>query len=108
MLKSSVVINSFLNKLKVPFWVIFGLLLAIEVNSNIFRGFGFDPVMFVIIVSAFYLLLGAFCVTYYIVTGTRLVLSLNRASKAFVSTKRAKRLQQVLYLTLRVIEIAKI
>jgi hypothetical protein len=95
MLKSSVVINTFLKKLKVPFWVIFGLLLAIEVNSNIIRGFGFDPVISVLIVSGFYLLLGAFCVVYYIVTGTKLVLSLNRATKAFVSTKRAKRLRQV-------------
>jgi hypothetical protein len=94
MLKSSVVINTFLKKLKVPFWVIFGLLLAIEVNSNIIRGFGFDPVISVLIVSGFYLLLGAFCVVYYIVTGTKLVLSLNRATKAFVSTKRAKRLRQ--------------
>ena len=95
MRKTSMRVNSFLEKLKIPFWCIFAVILALELTASILRGLQFDLQVFLIVMGVCYVVVGLACVIFYVVTGAKLTNALKTVANEVVSSNRTRRLNKV-------------
>jgi hypothetical protein len=92
--KTTTKINSFLDKLRIPFWCIFAVILALEVTASILRGTDFNFQVFLIVMGICYIIIGLACAIFYVVTGVRLTKALRTMSKEVVVSSRSRRLNR--------------
>jgi uncharacterized membrane protein len=95
MQKSAMTMNTFLAKLRIPFWVLFAVLLALDLTQSLLRGLLFELKTFITIIGVVYIVFGVLCVIFYIYTGTRLTRTMTKISKKMVNSNRIKRLRKV-------------
>jgi len=95
MSKTSMRVNRFLDRLRIPFWCIFAVLLAMEIAASLLRGLGFDLKVFLIVMGIGYIVIGLACVIFYIYTGKKLTGLMGKSSKELIASNRAKRLNKV-------------
>jgi len=88
-------VNRFLDRLRIPFWCIFAVLLAMEIAASLLRGLGFDLKVFLIVMGIGYIVIGLACVIFYIYTGKKLTGLMGKSSKELIASNRAKRLNKV-------------
>jgi hypothetical protein len=93
--KTSVKINTFLAKLKIPFWCIFAVILALELTASILRSLQLNLEVFLIVMGACYIVIGLTCSTFYIVTGVKLTRALGSVATTVSNSNRTKRLNSV-------------
>ncbi len=93
--KTSMRVNNFLEKLRIPFWCIFAVILALELTASILRGLRYDLQVFLIVMGVCYVVVGLACVIFYIVTGVKLTKTLKSVAKEVVSSNRTRRLNKV-------------
>lgn len=93
--KTTTKINSFLDKLRIPFWCIFAVILTAEVTASILRGTEFNFQVFLIVMGICYIVIGLACVIFYVVTGVRLTRALQIVAKEVVVSNRSRRLNRV-------------
>jgi hypothetical protein len=94
MQKSAMTMNTFLAKLRIPFWVLFAVLLALDLTQSLLRGLLFELKTFITIIGVVYIVFGVLCVIFYIYTGTRLTRTMTKISKKMVNSNRIKRLRK--------------
>jgi hypothetical protein len=88
-------VNRFLSKLRIPFWCIFAVILAMELAASLLRGLGYDLKIFLIVMGVGYIIIGLACVIFYIYTGRKLTRMMEKASKELIASNRVKRLNRV-------------
>jgi hypothetical protein len=93
--KTSMKINSFLDKLRIPFWCIFAVILALELTASILRGLRYDLQVFLLVMGVCYIIIGLACVVFYIITGVKLTRALRSVAKEVVNSNRNRRLKRV-------------
>jgi hypothetical protein len=94
MTKTSMRVNRFLSKLRIPFWCIFAVILAMELAASLLRGLGYDLKIFLIVMGVGYIIIGLACVIFYIYTGRKLTRMMEKASKELIASNRVKRLNR--------------
>jgi hypothetical protein len=92
--KTSMKINSFLDKLRIPFWCIFAVILALELTASILRGLRYDLQVFLLVMGVCYIIIGLACVVFYIITGVKLTRALRSVAKEVVNSNRNRRLKR--------------
>lgn len=94
--KIKIQLNSFLDRLKIVFWVIFGLLLALELATAIARGLAFAVGTFVMVSGIIYIVVVLATAAFFFTTGIRLMLMLNKTKKSLSSPEhRMRRVKRV-------------
>jgi predicted membrane protein len=88
-------VNVFLDKLRIPFWCIFAVILALEVTASILRGTDFNFQVFLIVMGICYIILGLACAIFYVIIGVKLTRALQTVSKEVVISSKTRRLNRV-------------
>jgi hypothetical protein len=92
MTKTSMKINSFLSRLRIPFWCIFAVILALEIVASLLRALGLNLNTFRLVMGVCYIVIAVACCVFYAVTGLRLTKLMRKASKELMASSRVKRL----------------
>jgi ABC-type multidrug transport system fused ATPase/permease subunit len=87
--KTDITVNTFLHKLKVPFWIIATVLIAIEFTISLLRGLAFQISPFITAVGVIYVVINTTAVIFFFVTGTKIT-KLLRKSERLQSRKTKK------------------
>lgn len=90
-------INNFLSRLKIPFWCIFAVILALELAASLLRAIGLNLNTFRLVMGVCYIIVAVACCVFYAVTGLRLTKLMRKASKELMASGRVKRLTRVSY-----------
>jgi len=88
-------VNNFLEKLRIPFWCIFAVILALELTASTLRGLRYDLQVFLIVMGVCYVVVGLTCVIFYIYTGIKLTRALLNIPVEVISSNRTRRLKKV-------------
>lgn len=91
--KLKIQLNAFLDRLRIVFWVVFGLLLALELATAIARGMAFAVGTFVMVSGIIYIVVVLATVAFFFTTGIRLMIMLSKTKKAMSSPEH--RMQRV-------------
>jgi hypothetical protein len=91
--KTDVTINEFLNKLKILFWIIAGVLIAVEFVISLFRGLGFQLRSLIIVVGVVYVVIDTSAVIFFFVTGNKITKILRRGASLY--SRKVRNLQRV-------------
>jgi predicted membrane channel-forming protein YqfA (hemolysin III family) len=92
----NVTINAYLDRLKIVFWVIFGVLLGLECALAITRGVGFGANVFIIVSGVMYIVVVIGTVIFFAITGIRLFKALKKTHRALSDPeKRMRKLKRV-------------
>jgi hypothetical protein len=92
--KNTMQINKNLKKFRIPFWVVFAVLMALEITQSVFRGLSYPLTIFLFVIGIAYVLIGLGCIIYYYITGVKLQ-RMRRKMKVEASAGRARRLNKV-------------
>jgi hypothetical protein len=87
-------VNVFLDKLRIPFWCIFAVILALEVTASILRGTQFAIQVFLVVMGICYIIIGLGCVIFYVIIGVKLTRALQTVSKEVVISSKTRRLNR--------------
>lgn len=90
--KIKIRMNKFLDKLRVVFWIIFGLLLALELATAIARGLAFAVGTFVLVSGIIYIVIVLATAVFFLTTGIRIMLILNKAKDVASAPEHRKKL----------------
>jgi hypothetical protein len=94
--KLKIQLNAFLDRLRIVFWVVFGLLLALELATAIARGMAFAVGTFVMVSGIIYIVVVLATVAFFFTTGIRLMIMLSKTKKAMSSPEhRMQRVKRV-------------
>jgi uncharacterized membrane protein len=91
--KTDVTINVFLKKLKIPFWIIASVLIAVELVISLLRGLGFQMSSLITVVGVIYVIIDTSAVIFFFVTGNKITKLLRRG--ASLHSRRIKNLKKV-------------
>jgi hypothetical protein len=89
--KVNVTINAYLDRLKIVFWVIFGVLLGLECALAITRGVGFGANVFIIVSGVMYIVVVIGTVIFFAITGIRLFKALKKTNRALSDPEKRMR-----------------
>jgi len=95
MTKTSMKINNFLSRLRIPFWCTFAVILALELVASLLRALGFNLNTFRLVMGICYIIIAGGCCVFYALTGFRLTKLMRKASKELIASNRVKRLTRV-------------
>jgi len=102
--KVHVSINPYLDRLKIVFWIIFGILLGLECALAVTRGVGFRANIFIIVSGVMYILVVLGTVIFFAITGVKLYKALKKMRRALSDPeKRMRKLKRVSILNLATI-----
>lgn len=94
--KLKIQLNVFLDKLRIVFWAVFGLLLALELATAVARGLAFAVGTFVMVSGIIYIVVVLATVAFFFTTGIRLMIMLNKTKKVMSSPEhRMQRVKRV-------------
>jgi hypothetical protein len=86
-------VRNFLQKLRIPFWIIFAVLLALDLISSILRGLNYDLFAMIILAGLLYTVVVLLSTIFFLYTGFKLRSILSKDAGA-VNDRRKKKLQQ--------------
>lgn len=92
MRKIKIRMNQFLDKLRIVFWIIFGLLLALELATAIARGLAFAVGTFVLVSGIIYIVIVLATAIFFLTTGIRIMVILNKAKDVASAPAHRKKL----------------
>jgi hypothetical protein len=93
--QSGAKVKPFLKKLQVPFWVIFVLLVCVDIAQAIVRGLNYNVVALVYLYGVLYFVLALGIAIYFFVLGFKMIRMLKRSSAKTNGEKITQRLRSV-------------
>jgi hypothetical protein len=90
--KTDVRVNTFLNKLKIPFWIIAVVLIAVEFTISLLRGLAFELGPLIIVVGVVYVVINTTAVIFFFVTGIKITKLLRKG--AHLHSRRVRNLNK--------------